>query len=60
MFITTSFSLLADKEQKTYEILFEELNKNIIKYSINNNYRPTIIHVDILKLDIGYGILKEI
>lgn len=41
-----SFSLLADKEQTTYEKLFKESNKNIIKYSINNNYLPKFIHID--------------
>lgn len=52
MFITMSFSLLADKEQTTYEKLFKESNKNIIKYSINNNYLPKFIHIDYEKIQL--------
>lgn len=46
MFITTSFSLLADKQQSIYEKLFEELNNNILNYSDTNTFYPKYCHVD--------------
>ena len=46
IFITTSFSLLADKQQSTYEKLFEELNNNILNYSDTNTFYPKYCHVD--------------
>jgi len=34
-FYTTSLSILNNKEQATYELLFEELKKNASKYNTN-------------------------
>jgi len=34
-FYTTSLSILNNKEQETYELLFEELKKNASKYNKN-------------------------
>ena len=46
MFVTTSFSLLLDKQQSTYENCFNEIKNNILKYSANTTYNPNYIHVD--------------
>ena len=46
MFITISFSLLADKQQSIYEKLFEELNNNILNYSDTNTFYPKYYHLD--------------
>jgi len=47
-FYTTSFSILKNKEQRTYEVLFEEIKKNAEK---NNNIiiPPKNFHCDFEK-----------
>ncbi|KAL6617786.1 hypothetical protein U3516DRAFT_780123 [Neocallimastix sp. 'constans'] len=48
-FYTTSMSILKNKEQTTYEILFNEIKKNIIKYNANINFSEKIFHCDFEK-----------
>ncbi|KAG4087812.1 hypothetical protein H8356DRAFT_1433280 [Neocallimastix lanati (nom. inval.)] len=48
-FYTTSMSILKNKEQITYEILFNEIKKNIIKYNANINFSEKIFHCDFEK-----------
>ncbi|ORY38268.1 hypothetical protein LY90DRAFT_510921 [Neocallimastix californiae] len=48
-FYTTSMSILKNKEQTTYEILFNEIKKNIIKYNSNINFSEKIFHCDFEK-----------
>ncbi|KAG4092789.1 hypothetical protein H8356DRAFT_1404614 [Neocallimastix lanati (nom. inval.)] len=48
-FYTTSMSILKNKEQTTYEILFNEIKKNIIKYNANINLSEKIFHCDFEK-----------
>ena len=48
-FYTTSLSILNNKEQATYELLFEELKKNAIKYNNNIIITPKILHCDFEK-----------
>ncbi|ORX97568.1 hypothetical protein LY90DRAFT_520062 [Neocallimastix californiae] len=48
-FYTTSMSILKNKEQATYEILFNEIKKNIIKYNANINFSKKIFHCDFEK-----------
>ncbi|ORX64275.1 hypothetical protein BCR32DRAFT_251198 [Anaeromyces robustus] len=48
-FYTTSFSVLKDKKQSTYEILFEEITKNVIKYNNNIEITPKNFHCDFEK-----------
>jgi len=45
-FYTTSFSILENKSQITYETLFEEIKKNSSKYNNNNEITPKIFHCD--------------
>ncbi|KAG4107787.1 hypothetical protein H8356DRAFT_1416198 [Neocallimastix lanati (nom. inval.)] len=47
-FYTTSFSILKNKKQTTYEILFEEIKKNSSKYN-NIEITPKIFHCDFEK-----------
>ncbi|ORY22072.1 hypothetical protein LY90DRAFT_515697 [Neocallimastix californiae] len=44
-FYTTSFSILKNKKQTTYEILFEEIKKNSSKYN-SIEITPKIFHCD--------------
>ena len=44
-FYTTSFSILENKEQETYETLFMELKKNVLTYH-NNKISPKFFHCD--------------
>ncbi|KAG4102361.1 hypothetical protein H8356DRAFT_1421132 [Neocallimastix lanati (nom. inval.)] len=48
-FYTTSLSILNNKEQATYELLFEELKKNASKYNNNIIVTPKILHCDFEK-----------
>ena len=48
-FYTTSFSILKDKKQKTYEILLKEINKNACKYNNNIIISPIKFHCDFEK-----------
>ncbi|KAG4084312.1 hypothetical protein H8356DRAFT_1436301 [Neocallimastix lanati (nom. inval.)] len=48
-FYTTSQSILNNKEQATYELLFEELKKNASKYNNNIIVTPKILHYDFEK-----------
>ncbi|KAG4108109.1 hypothetical protein H8356DRAFT_1268249 [Neocallimastix lanati (nom. inval.)] len=48
-FYTTSMSILKNKEQTTYEILFNEIKKNIIKYNSNINFSEKIFHCNFEK-----------
>eukprot|EP00833_Pecoramyces_ruminatium_P006949 jgi/Orpsp1_1/1180981/evm.model.c7180000075342.1 len=48
-FYTTSMSILKNKEQETYEILFNEIKKNIIEYNANINFSEKIFHCDFEK-----------
>ena len=48
-FYTTSMSILKNKEQTTYEILFNEMKKNIIQYNANTNFSEKIFHCDFEK-----------
>ncbi|KAG4083009.1 hypothetical protein H8356DRAFT_1383049 [Neocallimastix lanati (nom. inval.)] len=48
-FYTTSMSILKNKEQTTYEILFNEIKKKIIKYNSNINFSEKIFHCDFEK-----------
>ena len=48
-FYTTSLSILRNKEQVTYELLFEELKKNACKYNNNIIITPKILHCDFEK-----------
>ncbi len=45
-FYTTSFSILKNKKQSTYEIIFEEIKKNATKYNNNIIIIPKNIHCD--------------
>ncbi|KAG4090073.1 hypothetical protein H8356DRAFT_1431463 [Neocallimastix lanati (nom. inval.)] len=47
-FYTTSFSILKNKKQTTYEILFEEIKKNSSKYN-SIEITPKIFHCDFEK-----------
>ncbi|KAG4102047.1 hypothetical protein H8356DRAFT_1421616 [Neocallimastix lanati (nom. inval.)] len=47
-FYTTSFSVLKNKKQTTYEILFEEIKKNSSKYN-SIEITPKIFHCDFEK-----------
>ncbi len=47
IFYTTSFSILKNKKQSTYEKLFEEIKKNVSNY--NNNIKPKTFHCDFEK-----------
>jgi len=72
-FYTTSFSILKNKKQTTYEILFEEIKKNIlvniIVLKLHQKYFIAILKklylmlqkkfLLMLILNIVYGILKE-
>jgi len=48
-FYTTSLSILNNKEQATYKLLFEELKKNASKYNNNIIVTPKILHCDFEK-----------
>jgi len=48
-FYTTSISILKDKKQSTYEILFKEIKKNASKFSNNIIISPINFHGDIEK-----------
>ncbi|ORX63274.1 hypothetical protein BCR32DRAFT_307873 [Anaeromyces robustus] len=48
-FYTTSFSMLNNKKQTTYETLFEEINKNLKKYNNNIIITPKYFHCDFEK-----------
>ncbi|KAG4104372.1 hypothetical protein H8356DRAFT_1638956, partial [Neocallimastix lanati (nom. inval.)] len=48
-FVTTSLFILNNKEQVSYELLFEELKKNAIKYNNNIIVTPKILHCDFEK-----------
>ncbi|KAG4086453.1 hypothetical protein H8356DRAFT_1297893 [Neocallimastix lanati (nom. inval.)] len=48
-FYTTSLSILNNKEQATYELLFEELKKNASKYNNNIIVTPKILHCNFEK-----------
>ncbi|ORX76575.1 hypothetical protein BCR32DRAFT_303757 [Anaeromyces robustus] len=48
-FYSTSLSILNNKEQSTYELLFEELKKNASKYNNNIIITPKILHCDFEK-----------
>ncbi|KAG4084293.1 hypothetical protein H8356DRAFT_1436287 [Neocallimastix lanati (nom. inval.)] len=48
-FYTTSMSILKNKEQTAYEILFNEIKKYIIKYNANINFSEKIFHCDFEK-----------
>ena len=48
---------MRNKEQKTYEIIFKELKKNIITYSISGEYSPKEFHCD-FELAISNSFLK--
>ncbi|KAG4091882.1 hypothetical protein H8356DRAFT_1278659 [Neocallimastix lanati (nom. inval.)] len=48
-FYTTSLSILNNKEQATYELLFEELKKNASKYNNNIIVTPKILNCDFEK-----------
>ena len=45
-FYTTSMSILKNKEQATYETLFDKIKENIIKYNSNINFSEKIFHCD--------------
>ena len=45
-YYTTSFSILRNKEQETYEILLEEIKKNVSKYNNNTEITPKYFHCD--------------
>ena len=45
-YFTTSFALMRNKEQVTYEKLFNSLKNNISKYTENDNYKPKLFHCD--------------
>ena len=45
-YFTTSFGLMRNKEQATYEELFNSLKINISKYTGNDNYKPKLFHCD--------------
>ena len=45
-YYSTSFSILKNKTQKTYETLFIELKKNICKNNNNLNVTPQNFHCD--------------
>ncbi|ORX73428.1 hypothetical protein BCR32DRAFT_285656 [Anaeromyces robustus] len=49
-FYNTSFSILNNKKQTTYETLFEEINKNLKKYSNNIIITPKHFHCDFEKV----------
>ncbi|KAG4081428.1 hypothetical protein H8356DRAFT_1405325 [Neocallimastix lanati (nom. inval.)] len=46
-FYTTSMSILKNKEQTTYEILFNEIKKNIIKYNIINDKKNKLCYKEV-------------
>ena len=46
-FFTTSYSLMKNKLQKTYENIFNNLKKNIENYSNNKQYKPNEFHCDL-------------
>ncbi|ORY23484.1 hypothetical protein LY90DRAFT_514994 [Neocallimastix californiae] len=48
-FYTTSLSILNNKEQATYELLFEELRKNESNYNNNIIVIPKILRCDFEK-----------
>ena len=48
-FYTTSLSILNNKEQATYKLLFEELKKNASKYNNNIIVTPKILHCNFEK-----------
>jgi len=48
-FYTTSLSILNNKEQVTYELLFEELKKNESKYNNNIIVTPKVLRCDFEK-----------
>ncbi|ORY16348.1 hypothetical protein LY90DRAFT_517785 [Neocallimastix californiae] len=68
-FYTTSFSILKNKKQTTYEILFEEIKKILVNIIVYQKYFIVILkklylmlHKKFLLmkiLNIVYGILKE-
>jgi len=45
-FYTTSFFILKNKEQETYEVLFEEIRKNVSKFNKNTEITPKNFHCD--------------
>jgi len=48
-FYTTSLSILNNKEQATYELLFEELKKNESKYNNHIIVTPKVLRCDFEK-----------
>jgi len=56
-FYTTSLSILNYKEQATYELLFEELKKNVSKCNNNIIITPKILHYNFEK-DISNAAIK--
>ena len=45
-FYTTSVSILKNKEKITYQILFEQIKKNAIKYNNNSEITQKYFHCD--------------
>ena len=45
-YFTTSFTLMKNKQEHTYENVFKDLKKNIISYSNNGIYNPKELHCD--------------